>query len=299
MKKKRLNLQTLPLHLMIMSPIILLLAFSYFPMAGIIMAFQDYQPGLGFLKSKWVGFENFKTVFAMPGVGQVLWNTIFIAFLKIVSNLVIPVTFALLLNEVRNIWFKKAVQTITYLPHFLSWVVFAGILTDFLAPAGPVNYVIKALGGQSIYFLGNETLFPYTIVITDVWKNFGFNTIVYLAAITGIDPMQYEASSIDGAGRWKQTLHVTLPGIGMFIALMTILSIGNILNAGFDQIFNLYSPMVYKTGDIIDTLVYRLGIVQSQYSISTAVGLFKSVVSTILIVTSYKLADKYAGYRVF
>jgi putative aldouronate transport system permease protein len=298
-KKIKLNYETLPFHLMLIPPIIMLLIFSYLPMAGIIMAFQNYHPGLGFFRSKWVGFSNFVDVFMMPNFKQVLWNTIYIAFMKIVGHLFIPVTFALMLNELKKKWFKKTVQTLTYLPYFLSWVVLAGVLTDFLAPLGPVNHLITTMGGKSFYFLGNEKLFPYTLVITDVWKTFGFNTIVYLAALTGIDPTLYEAAEVDGAGRWKQTLHITIPGIAMFIALMTILQIGNILNAGFDQVFNLYSPMVYKTGDIIDTLVYRLGLVNAQYSISTAVGLFKSFVSLLLILLSYKLADKYAGYRVF
>ena len=299
MKKIKINYQTLPFHLMLIPPIALLLVFCYLPMAGIIMAFQNFQPGLGFFKSAWVGLDNFRTIMNMESFGQVLWNTLYIAFLKIIGNLIIPITFALMLNELRQKWFKKSVQTLTYLPYFLSWVVFAGVLTDFLAPLGPMNYLIKSLGGQSIYFLGNETLFPYTLVITDIWKNFGFNTIIFLAALTGIDPTLYEAAEVDGAGRWRQTVHITLPGISMFIALMTILSIGNILNAGFDQVFNLYSPMVYKTGDIIDTLVYRLGIVNAQYSVSATVGLFKSFISMILIVISYKLADKYANYKVF
>lgn len=299
MKKNTRNLQTLPFHLMLIPPMALMLVFCYLPMLGLVMAFQDFQPGFGFLKSSWVGFQNFVQVFQMPNFLQALFNTLYIAFLKIIGNLIVPIVVALLLNEVRSALFKKTVQTVTYLPYFLSWVVFAGVLVDFLAPGGPVNNVIRMLGGKSIYFLGNVTLFPYTLVVTDVWKNFGFNTIVYLAALTGVDPNLYEAAEVDGAGRWKQIFHITLPGIAPFVMLMTVLSIGSILNAGFDQVYNLYSPLVYKTGDIIDTLVYRLGIVNAQYSISTAVGLFKSFVSMLLIITSYKLADKYAGYKVF
>ena len=291
--------RTLAFHLMLLPPLILLIIFSYVPMAGITMAFQNYQPGLGFLKSEWVGLDNFRYLFTLDHFGQILWNTLFIAFLKIIGNIIVPIGFALLLNEVKNKHFKKAVQTITYLPYFLSWVVFAGVLRDFLAPAGPLNQMIEAFGGSSVYFLGNPSTFPYTMAVTDIWKNFGFNTIVYLAALTGIDPNLYEAAAVDGANRWKQTIHITLPGIAAIVALMTILAIGNIMNAGFDQIFNLYSPMVYTTGDILDTFVYRLGILDAQYSVSTAAGLFKSVVSLILISASYKVADKYAGYRVF
>jgi putative aldouronate transport system permease protein len=284
---------------MLIGPLVFLLVFSYLPMAGLVMAFQNYQPGLGFARSKWVGLDNFRYLFNLPNFTQVIRNTIFIAVLKIAGNLVVPIVFALLLNEVQTRWYKKAVQTLTYLPYFLSWVVLSGMLRTFLAPEGAVNYLIGSLGGKSVYFLGNVNAFPYTMAVTDVWKNFGFNTIVYLAALTGIDPNLYEAAAVDGAGRWRQTLHITLPGIVPIITLMVILSIGNVLNAGFEQIFNLYSPLVYSTGDIIDTFVYRLGIEQARYSISTAAGFFKSIVSFILISCSYKLADRFAGYRVF
>ena len=298
-KKRGISKSTLPFHLMLIPPLILMLIFSYIPMAGIVMAFQNYQPGMGFFKSPWVGLDNFRHIFGLSNFGQVIWNTLYIALLKIVGNIVVPITFALLLNEVQCKWFKKAVQTITYLPYFLSWVIFAGVLRDFLAPSGALNSIITGLGGNSIYFLGNPKTFPMTMAVTDIWKNFGFNTIVYLAALTGLDPNLYEAAAVDGASRWKQTLNITLPGIAPIVALMTILAIGNILNAGFDQIFNLYSPMVYTTGDILDTFVYRLGIVDAQYSVSTAVGLFKSVISLILISSSHKIAEKYAGYQVF
>ena len=284
---------------MLVIPVILVLIFHYIPMLGIVISFQDFQPGWGFFKSPWVGFENYKRLALLPDTLKAVRNTVFIAFMKIVGNLVVPVVFALLLNEIRHKWYKRAVQTITYLPHFLSWVILAGIIKDFLSTNGFVNMIIKALGGKSIFFLGSNDWFPYTMVVTDIWKSFGFSAIVYLAALTGIDPGLYEASAIDGAGRLRQTWHITLPGISMFVALMSILSIGSILNAGFDQIFNLYSTMVYESGDIIDTLVYRLGITQANYSLATAVGLFKSVVSLILITTSHKLAGKYANYRVF
>ena len=194
----------------------------------------------------------------------------------------------------------KSVQTLTFIPYFLSWVVLGGILIDFLSPnGGMVNSILGALGLQSVNFLGNPNTFVPTIIVTDIWKGLGYNAIVYLAALTGVDESLYEAAAIDGAGRWKQTIHITIPSIAPFIALMTILSLGNVLNAGFDQIFNLYNPAVYKTGDVIDTFVYRLGMVNYQYSLSTAVGLFKSVVSGILIVVSYRLEDRYAGYQVF
>ena len=236
-----------------------------------------------------------------------LRNTLIIAIWKIIGNLVIPVGFALMLNEVVAKPFKRIVQTITYLPYFLSWVIMAGILIKFLSPGsaaippGFLNTVLMKLGiiSEPVYFLGTNATFRGTMVVSDIWKNFGYNTIVYLAALTGIDPTLYEAAAVDGAGRWKQTLHITIPGIAPFIALMTILSIGNVLNAGFDQIFNLYSPAVYESGDIIDTLVYRLGLVNKQYSLSAAVGLLKSAVSCFLVLLGYKIADKYAGYKVW
>ena len=288
------------LHMMLLPAVILLLLFSYYPMLGIIMAFQKYYPSTGLLGSKWIGFDNFIYMMSLPDTFPAIRNTLFIAILKIIGNLFVPLTFALLLNEIGNNKIKKSVQTIVYLPHFLSWVIMGGILIDILSPStGIVNEIIKFFGFKPIFFLGNENWFPHTMVITDVWKNFGYNAIIYLAALTGVDPSLYEAAIIDGAGKVKQTFHVTIPGILPIVVLMTVLSIGNVLNAGFDQIFNLYNPAVYSTGDIIDTLVYRLGLIDFQYGVSAAVGLFKSLISLILIMTSYKLADKYAGYRVF
>ena len=300
-KKKKLTSDRLVFHLMIWVPLLFILIFNYVPMAtGFSVAFKDYKPGLGIADSPWVGLKHFKNMFLTADAVRALRNTLIIAVMKIVGNLIVPVIFALLLNEVRVRWFKRVTQTITYLPYFLSWIILAGILTNILKTAGGlVNRAIVALGHEPVFFLGSNDTFRWTLVISDVWKNFGYNTIVYLAALTGIDPGLYEAAYMDGAGRWKQTLYVTLPGISMFVVLMTILAIGNVLNAGFDQVFNLYNVSVYETGDIIDTLVYRLGIQQQQYSFSTAVGLFKSLVSFVLIAGSNKLADRFAGYRVF
>ncbi len=290
----------LPLHIMIIPSAILVLIYSYGPMLGICIAFQKFIPARGFTGSKFVGLDNFRYIFSMPDIFQVLWNTVFIALLKLVTMLVVPVLFALLLNELTHKRLKRGIQTIVYFPHFLSWVIFAGILIDILSPSnGIINQMIKALGFEPVYFLGDEKLFPYTMVLTNIWKEFGFGAVVYLASLTGIDPILYEASIVDGAGRWKQTLHITLPGIVPMIVLMTVLSLGDVLNAGFDQIFNLYSPQVYSTGDIIDTLVYRLGLRDAQFGPATAVGLLKSVVSLVFISTSYILADKVARYRIF
>ncbi len=292
--------QEFPLFIMLAPAVVLVLVYAYTPMAGIVMAFQRVLPGKGLFGSPWVGWDNFTFVLQMPTFFQVLWNTIFIAGLKAIAGIVVPVSVALMLNNVTSASFKRTVQTVIYLPHFLSWVILAGIFIDILSPTdGVINQMLGWVGVKPIFFLGNDTVFPWTMVATDVWKSFGFGTIVYLAALTDIDPALYEAAVVDGATRWQQTLYITLPGITGTIIMLTTLSLGNILNAGFDQIFNLYSPLVYRTGDIIDTLVYRTGILNNQYGIATAVGLFKSVVSLLLIGIAYKLAAKFADYRIF
>jgi putative aldouronate transport system permease protein len=286
--------------IMLMPGIVVTLIYNYLPMAGIIIAFQDFVPIKGFFKSEWVGFENFIYIFKLPDTQQAIFNTVYISSLKILAGIIVPVTFSLLLNEIRTQIFKRGVQTIVYLPYFISWVILSGILIDILSPTnGIVNLYLSKLGIEPIFFLGDNRWFPYTLVITDLWKTFGWATIIYLASLTNIDPNLYEAAIIDGASRWKQTIHITIPGLLPIVILMSCLSLGRILNAGFEQVFNLYSPIVYRSGDIIDTLVYRLGLVDMRYSISTSVGLFKSVISFFLISISYKLAYKYAGYRIF
>lgn len=307
-KKGRNRNSTLMFHAMLFVPVVILFLYNVLPIpAGILMAFQNFQPGKGFFGSEFTGLATFRKLMRIPDTWPALRNTLIIALMKIIGNLVVPITFALLLNEIRSKYYKRIVQTITYLPNFLSWVIMAGILIKFLAPGnsssapGFLNSVLLKIGlvEEPVFFLGSNATFRGTMVISDIWKGFGYNAIVYLAALTGIDPNLYEAAAVDGAGRWKQTIHITLPGIAPFIALMTILAIGGVLNAGFDQIFNLYNPAVYETGDIIDTLVYRMGLINRQYSLSAAIGLLKSLVSCVLVLTSYKLADKYAGYRVW
>lgn len=286
---------------MLLPGVLMILVFNYTTMAGLIIAFQKFIPSKGlFGDQKWVGFDNFRYVFKLPGFSQALKNTIVIAFWKIVLGLLVPIVFALLLNEIRGRRFKKTVQTIVYLPYFLSWVVLGGIFIDMFSPStGIVNQIIKAFGGKEIFFLGDNRYFKGTLIATDIWKNFGYGAIVYLAAILGIDSSLYEAAKIDGANRWQQTWHVTLPGMKMIIVLMLVLSLGNVLNAGFDQVFNLYNVSVYESGDILDTFVYRLGLLNAQYGPATAVGLFKSFVSTLFISVSYFLAYKFGDYRIF
>lgn len=286
-------------HLMMIPGMLFLLVFSYIPMTGIIMAFQDFVPAKGIFGSKFVGLENFKYMFSLPDSAQIFSNTIIIAVLKIVAGLIFPVAFALLINEIRRVHFKRVVQTIVYLPHFLSWVVLAAVVMNIFAFDGPINQFTALLHIKPVLFLASNVWFRPILVITNVWKEFGFNSVVYLAALTAIDPGLYEASVMDGANRFHQLIHVTLPGIVPTIVLMSALSLGNVLNAGFDQVFNLYNPLVYQTADIIDTYVYRTGLLQMQYSLATAVGLLKSVVSFILIVSSNQLAKKFAHYQIF
>jgi len=286
---------------MLLPAVVLVLIYNYGPMVGAIMAFQRFVPARGFLGDQtWVGWANFRTLFNMPGMWPVIRNTVVIAFGKMVGGVLVPVTFALLLNEVRSVPAKRFFQTLVYLPNFLSWVIVAGLLIDILSPSsGLVNQILGLIGIEPIFFLGDARVFPITMIVTEIWKGFGFGTIIYLAALTSIDPALYESAVIDGADRWRQTWHITLPGLASIIVLMSVLSLGNILNGGFDQIYNLYSPVVYSTGDILDTFVFRLGIEQAQFSLSTAAGLFKSVVSMFFIVASYYMADRFAGYSVF
>ncbi|RHP30255.1 ABC transporter permease [Lachnotalea sp. AF33-28] len=287
------------LHLMILPGIILVLIFKYAPLAGITIAFKDFYPARGIFGSDWVGLENFQYMFDLPDTARVLWNTLKIAVLKIIINFPIPIIVAILLNEVRSNFFKRSVQTIVYLPYFISWVILAGIILDIFSLEGIVNKTLNAMGLSSVFFLGDNSKFVGLLVGTDVWKNFGYGTVVYLAAITGVDESLFEAARIDGANRFKQILHVTIPSIAPIIMLMMILNLGNVLNAGFEQVFNLYNPLVYESADIIDTFVYRISLVEANYSLGTAVGLLKSVVSFILIVSSYALANKYSDYTIF
>lgn len=291
----------LPLYAMLLPAVVLVAIFSYGPMVGIVIAFQNFIPAKGSLfASEWIGWDNFEYVYHLPTTGQVIWNTFFISIMKIVANLAVPILTALLLNEVRKKLFKRTLQTIIYFPHFLSWVILSGILIDVLSPNGGIaNQFLNFFGLKSIYFLGNENWFPFVLVGTDVWKEFGFNTIVFLAALTGINPALYESAVVDGASRWKQTIYITLPGIMPIIVLMATLAVGNVLNTGFDQVFNLYSPSVYASGDIIDTFVYRTALINAQFAVATAFGLFKSVVSLVLLSAAYLLAYRLANYRIF
>lgn len=296
MKKGR---KQLNYHLMLAPGMIFLIIFSFIPMFGIVMAFQDYMPTKGILGSKWVGLDNFKYMLQIPDSMNILRNTLIIAIGKIILSTIVPITFALLLNEIRKKWAKKTIQTIVYLPHFLSWAVLAVVVANIFSFEGPVNAFLSMFGIEPTLFLASNDWFRSILIGTDVWKEFGYGSIVYLAALTGIDSGLYEAAAMDGANRFKQLIHITLPGILPIIMLMTAMNLGNILNAGFDQIFNLYNPIVYQTADIIDTYVYRVGLVGMQYSLGTAVGLLKSVVGCILLLSANNLSKKLANMQIF
>lgn len=288
------------LHLMMLVPVLMHFIFHYIPLAGIIIAFQKYNPGKGFIKSEFVGFDNFKTLFTTPGFINSLENTVIIAVGKIILSIVVPVTVALLLNEMKAIRVKRTIQTVVYLPHFISWVLMSGIIIEILNPTdGLINSILAMFGQEHIYFLGSNKYFRPVVWITDIWKDFGYATIVYMAALAGVDSNLYEAASLDGAGHMQKAWHITLPGIRSTIILMATLKLGSILNAGFDQIYNLYSAVTYETGDIIDTLVYRLGLGGGQFSLATAAGLFKGVISGSLLVLAHRIAYKVSGYHVF
>ena len=261
-----------PLYAMMLFPVALVFVFNYIPLVGIVIAFENYMPAKGILGSQFTGFKNFETLFNMPGFYQAIRNTLTMSLWKIALGIVVPIMFTLLLNEMQSAAVRRTVQTLIYL---------------------------NSLGISSIIFLGDNKWFPFTIISTHIWKEFGYGTIVYLAAVAGVNTDLYEAAQIDGAGHWKQLVHITLPSIVPIIILMTTLSLGNILNAGFDQVFNLYNTVVYESGDIIDTLVYRIGFGSGQFGLSSTAGLFKSLVSAVLVVVSYRVAYRTSGYRVF
>lgn len=288
-----------PYYIMLLPGILFALVFSYFPMFGLVMAFQDFTPLRSFSGSPWVGLKNFRDMLALPTFWSVVRNTLSISVSKIVLRLLVPLIIALLLNEVMSVKFKRTAQTVFFLPYFLSWAVMGGILRSLFQYDGMVNGVLTSLGMERIMFLGSNTWFPIIIIVSDVWKDMGYNMIVFLAAITNVDPGLLESAALDGAGRWRQTWHITLPTIRPIVVMLLVLSLGSVLSAGMEQILLLYNPMVYESADIIDTLVYRLGLVNHQWSLSSAVGFMKSVISFLLVVVSNRIASKHFEYQIF
>ena len=267
----------------------------YIPMYGVIVAFKDYTFSKGIWGSPWVGFANFQRLFSTVGnFARVIRNTLVISGLKLTFIFSGGIFLALILNELRNPRFKKVIQTISYMPHFLSWIIIGGILIQVLSPSrGIVNQAIVALGGQPIYFMTDKYWFLFILIGSDLWQSIGWGSIVYLAAISSIDPGLYESAYMDGAGRFRMMFSITLPSIMNVVVIMFLLALGNILDAGFDQIFNLYNPLVYEVADIIDTYAFRTGLQQGNFSVSTAVSLFKNVIGLVLVIGANKIANRF------
>jgi len=279
---------------------VFLLIFKYAPIYGLVIAFQDFNIFKGIGGSEWVGLLQFERLFSSPDFIQVLSNTLIISVYKIVLLFPIPIMIAILLNEVRKMWFKRSIQTIIYLPHFLSWVVIAGLFVNVLSPSGGiVNQLIVYLGFEPINFFMDNNFFRSVIVATDGWKEAGWNAIIFIAVIAGLDPELYEASKLDGASRIQQMFLITLPGITSTILLLLILRIGNVLEAGTQQILLLYNPTVYESGDVIGTFIYRMGLSSMQYSFSTAIGLFESIIGFVLVISGNTIAKRVTGKSIW
>ena len=299
-KKKKSLYRTRELHVMLIPAVLFTTVFAYLPIFGLVMAFQDFKPLMGFRESPFVGLKQFQYIFTMPSFRTAFVNTMIISFFKIILSILVPMILSLMLNEVTKSWFKRSVQTIVFIPYFFSWAILAGMILEIFAYDGIINNTMMHLFGMDpTAFLVSNKYFRTIIIGSDVWKGMGYNTVLLLAAITNVDPTLYEAAQVDGAGRWKQVLHVTLPSILPMVAVLTVLGLGNILNAGFEQILIMYNPTVERTVDILDTLVYRLGMTSHQYSAAAAMGLFKSVISLIFVGTSYLILYKKSDYRVF
>jgi putative aldouronate transport system permease protein len=281
------------LYVMLLPVLLYYVIFHYAPMYGALIAFKDFSPRLGIWGSEWVGFEHFETFFTGAYFWRTIKNTIMISFYELIFGFPAPILLALLLNEVKQAMFKRTVQTITYMPHFISLVVICGIVKDFTSSEGVINDMITFFGGERSTFLLEPELFRSVYVTSGIWQHIGWGTIIYLAALTGIDQEQYEAAKIDGAGRWKQMLHVTIPGLKPTIIILLILEIGRMMNVGFEKIILLYNPTTYETADVISSYVYRVGLQDFNYSFSSAVGLFNSVINFALLICSNWLSRKF------
>ena len=280
------------LYLLLLPGLVFLIIFRYIPIFGNVIAFMDYNP-YDAAQTTWVGLKHFQDLLTRPQFLQVFGNTLYISILKMVCGFPVPIILALMMNEMKNLKFKKVAQTLLYLPNFISWVVLAGLIMNMLDPdTGLVTGIINSITGEQVQVLTDTRYFVPMLIVTDIYKGAGWGTIIYFAALSGVDPQLYEAAEIDGARKWKQLLHITLPSITPTIVVMLILSCNNIVNAGFDQIFMLYTALVYSVADIIDTYVYRIGIQNADYSFSTAAGLFKSVIAFVMILIVNTVAKK-------
>ena len=300
-KKKSFFLSDISPYLLLLPSFILVFLFCYIPLYGVLIAFEDFSPFKGVFKSAWVGFKHFEFFFADVNFWRVMVNTLTINFLSLVWGFPLPVIFALFLNEVTKTRIKKLVQTISYLPHFLSWVVVSGIVITILSPTdGIVNIILNNLFGiDKIYFLGESRYFRSIVVTAGIWKTLGMASVYYLAAISSIDSQLYEACIIDGGGRIRQMWHITLPGIRTMISILLILQIGSMVSIGFENIFLLYNPLVYEVGDVISTYTYRLGLERMEYSLTTAIGFTQSVVNIILVSTANSISKRVSNWSLW
>ncbi len=291
--------ETWPLHLMMLPPMFMILLFAYVPMVGIVIAFQDFIPTKGFFGSEWVGWENFEYLFTLPRIWQIIENTLTISIVKIVTTIGASILFALLVSEVKSKALNKASQSVILFPWFISWVILGNIFKDAFALSGVVNRLLTGLGLDEVFFFGDNGLFRSLLIGTNIWKDLGYNMVILLTAIAGIDGTLYEAATIDGANRFQQKLHITIPSIMPMIVLLFTLALGGILNAGFEQVLVLYNNAVLESAEILDTYIYKLSFYDAQHALATAAGLFKSLVGCVCLCTSYYLANRLAGYRIF
>jgi putative aldouronate transport system permease protein len=289
-----------PLYVMVIPALIHLALLSYYPMYGVSIAFREYKPALGFVRSPWVGLKQFRLMLQSPTFWQIFRNTLVLASSKIITLQTCAIILAVLLNEVQNAFFKRTVQSLVYLPYFLSWIVLGGIMLEILSDGGVVNVLLRKMGMNSVIFLGTNATFVPTLIVSHLWQQVGWATILYLAALTAVDPQLLEAASIDGAGRFKRIWYIILPSLLPTLLLVLCLDLGQLLNsAGFDQVLNLYNPAVYSTADILDTWIYREGLLGARFSLATAVGLVRSVIGLILVSISFRLIARFTDYQVY
>ena len=287
------------LYIILIPVLAFFIIFAYLPMFGLIMAFEDYTPKGGFFGSKFVGFKHFIDFFSSVYFGRLIRNTLLISVLNLIFGFPAPIIFALLLNEVGNKAFKKAIQTVSYLPYFISLVIVCGLVADFTASDGPITELIVSLGGKRMNYLGQPEYFRPIYILSDMWQGIGFSSIIYLAALSGIDQELYEAAQLDGAGKIRQLIHITLPGISTTIITLLILRMGTMFAVGYEKIILLYSTNTYETADVISSYVYRKGLQEFNYSYSAAVGLFNSIINTVLLVISNALSRKFTETSLF
>ncbi|PYI54281.1 ABC transporter permease [Paenibacillus flagellatus] len=286
--------RNIPLYFLFVPVIVFFAIFKYAPMFGLVIAFKDYNFADGIMGSPWVGLKHYEMIFGNPQMLQIIRNTLLLSILGIVVGFPVPIALAIMLNEVRRRWFKQWVQTLVYLPHFLNWVIVGGIvITIFSQQSGIVNHWVEKWTGEAFPFLYNETSWVAIFIGSGIWKGAGWGAIIYLAALTAIDPHLYEAAGIDGAGKWRQMVHVTLPGISPTVVLVLILSIGNVMEVGFEQVTNLQNQGVSDVSEVISTYMYKFGLQRAQFSLSTAMGLFESLVGLLLVVTANRIARAY------